>query len=223
MIAEILPPWVMVAEMFGDVPEDTLFPEEESLIARAVEKRRREFVTGRHCARTTLARLGVPPGPILRGDRGAPQWPSGTIGSITHCSGYRAAAVATSASGITIGIDAEPHGPLPDGVLETVASPEEIAALGRLHDGNPRVSWDRILFSAKESVYKAWFPLTGRWLDSTEATVEVDPSGQFTATLLISDPRIGTDRLAGRWIVTDGLLATAIALPRVVPEHDRSA
>jgi len=223
MIGEILPAWVTVAEMFDDAPEDTLFPEEEPLIARAVEKRRREFITGRHCARTALARLGVPPGPILRGDRGAPQWPSGTIGSITHCSRYRAAAVATSASGITIGIDAEPDGPLPDGVLETVASPEEIAALDRLRDGNPRVSWDRILFSAKESVYKAWFPLTGRWLDFTEATVDVDSSGRFTATLLISDPRMGTDRLTGRWIVADGLLATAIALPRVVPEHDRSA
>ncbi|GAA1301924.1 4'-phosphopantetheinyl transferase [Planotetraspora silvatica] len=222
MIGEILPAWVTVAEMSDDAPEDTLFPEEEPLIARAVEKRRREFITGRHCARTALARLGVPPGPILRGDRGAPQWPSGTIGSITHCSGYRAAAVATSTSGITIGIDAEPHGLLPDGVLETVASPEEIAALDRLRNGNPQVSWDRILFSAKESVYKAWFPLTGRWLDFTEATVDVDPSGRFTATLLISDPRMGTDRLAGRWIVADGFLATAIALPRVVPEHDRS-
>jgi 4'-phosphopantetheinyl transferase EntD len=223
MIGEILPPWVTVAEMSDDAPEDTLFPEEEPLIARAVEKRRREFITGRHCARTALARLGVPPGPILRGDRGAPQWPSGTIGSITHCSGYRAAAVATSTSGITIGIDAEPHGPLPDGVLETVASPEEIAALDRLRNGNPQVSWDRILFSAKESVYKAWFPLTGRWLDFTEAAVDVDLSGRFTATLLISDPRMGTDRLAGRWIVTDGLLATAIALPHVGPEQDRSA
>jgi 4'-phosphopantetheinyl transferase EntD len=223
MIDRILPPWVMVAEMSGDVPDDTLFPEEEPLIARAVEKRRREFVTGRHCARKALARLGVPSRPILRGDRGAPQWPSGTIGSITHCAGYRAAAVATSANGFTIGIDAEPHEPLPDGVLETVASPEEIAALGRLHDQKPRVSWDRILFSAKESVYKAWFPLTGRWLDFAEATVDVDPSGQFAATLLISDPRMGADRLTGRWIVSDGLLATAIALPRVVPEHDRSA
>ncbi|ETK37458.1 4'-phosphopantetheinyl transferase family protein [Microbispora sp. ATCC PTA-5024] len=211
MIERILPDWAATAEEFGDVPEDTLFPEERPLVARATGMRRREFVTGRHCARRALSRLGVPPGPIPRGERGAPVWPPGTVGSITHCSGYRAAAVAEGRVAAAIGIDAEPHGPLPSGVLPTVASPGEIAALGAL---GPGACWDRILFSAKEAVYKVWFPLTRRWLDFAQAVVEIDPDGGFTASLLVADPAMGRRTLDGRWLVSDGLVATAIALPR---------
>ena len=94
MISEILPAGVECAEAFGDPPEAALFPAEEALLARAVQKRRREFATGRHCARSALGALGVGPAPILPGQAGAPQWPSGIVGSITHCAGYRAAAVA---------------------------------------------------------------------------------------------------------------------------------
>ncbi|OPG10209.1 4'-phosphopantetheinyl transferase [Microbispora sp. GKU 823] len=214
MISEILPPWVASAEKFGDVPEETLFPEERPLIARAVDRRRREFVTGRHCARLALARIGVTPVPIPRGERGAPVWPAGTVGSITHCSGYRAAAVASTDVARAVGIDAEPHEPLSEEVLVTIASPGEIAALRALGDADGEVCWDRILFSAKESVYKVWFPLTGRWLDFSEAVVDIEPSGTFRARLLVADPAMGTRALRGRWVVSDGHIATSIALPR---------
>ncbi|WP_432933586.1 4'-phosphopantetheinyl transferase family protein [Microbispora sp. CA-135349] len=227
MISDILPPWVASAESFGDVPEETLFPEERPLIARAVDRRRREFVTGRHCARLALARIGVTPGPIPRGERGAPVWPAGTVGSITHCPGYRAAAVASAEVARAVGIDAETHEPLPEAVLSMIASPEEIAALEALGraDGadaegtdavgaDGAVCWDRILFSAKESIYKVWFPLTGRWLDFSEAVVDIDPSGTFRARLLVADPAMGTHTLSGRWLVRDGHIATSVALPR---------
>ncbi|MEU6410449.1 4'-phosphopantetheinyl transferase superfamily protein [Microbispora sp. NPDC046933] len=214
MISDILPPWVASAESFGDVPEETLFPEERPLIARAVDRRRREFVTGRHCARLALARIGVTPVPIPRGERGAPVWPAGAVGSITHCSGYRAAAVASTNVARAVGIDAEPHEPLPEEVLSTIASPEEIAALRALGDADGEICWDRILFSAKESVYKVWFPLTGRWLDFSEAVVGIEPSGAFRARLLATDPAMGTRTLSGRWVVSDGHIATSIALPR---------
>ncbi len=211
MIEKILPSWVASAEAFCDPPEATLFPEEEAAVARAVDKRRREFTTARHCARQALGRLGLPPVPILPGERGAPGWPSGVTGAITHCAGYRAAAVSLRA--LTVGIDAEPHEPLPDGVLSAVSLDRERAELRRLGGG---VHWDRLLFSAKESVYKAWFPLALRWLDFEEAHVTFDPSGTFTARLLVPGPQVGGGRLTGftgRWLVSDGLLVTAIALP----------
>ncbi|MEV4295346.1 4'-phosphopantetheinyl transferase family protein [Microbispora rosea] len=214
MIDAILPSWVASAEKFGDAPEETLFPEERPFISRAVDRRRREFVTGRHCARLALARIGVTPAPIPRGERGAPVWPAGTVGSITHCSGYRAAAVAPADVARAVGIDAEPHEPLPDEVLPTIASPGEIAALRVMGEADDAVCWDRILFSAKESVYKVWFPLTGRWLDFSEAVVDIEPSGTFRARLLVADPAIGTNDLPGRWTVSDGHIATSIALPR---------
>jgi 4'-phosphopantetheinyl transferase EntD len=216
MIGDILPSEVAVAEEFGDVPHVVLFPAEEAVIANAVDKRRREFTTARACARAALAKLGLPPVPIVPGPRGAPQWPSGVVGSITHCAGYRASAVARDHEVVTIGVDAEPHDKLPDGVLEVVASDGERARLAALTALRPDVCWDRLLFSAKESVYKAWFPLTHRWLGFEEACVEFDPvSGSFTAWLLVDGPMLNGVRLTsfhGRWLVSDGLLVTAIAV-----------
>jgi 4'-phosphopantetheinyl transferase EntD len=214
MIDELLPPPVAVAETFVDPPGATLFPAEEAVIVRAVDKRRREFTSARLCARTALARIGVPPAPILPGERGAPTWPDGVVGSMTHCAGYRAAAVARAADVATIGLDAEPNEPLPDGVLTTVANPEERAALAELPPG-AAVSWDRLLFSVKESVYKAWFPLCRKWLDFTEAEVTIEPSGAFTARLLVPGPVVAGVKLTGftgRWLARDGLLVTAIAV-----------
>ncbi|MEU3168555.1 4'-phosphopantetheinyl transferase superfamily protein [Streptosporangium sp. NPDC006930] len=211
MIEKILPPWVASSERFEDPPDVVLFPEEEEAVARAVEKRRREFGTARHCARQALAELGLPPAPILPGERGAPVWPDGVVGAITHCAGYRAAAVSRDA--LTIGIDAEPHEPLPDGILPAVSLPEERAALARLDDD---VHWGRLLFSAKESVYKAWFPLARRWLGFEEAHLVFSPSGTFTARLLVPGPVVDGRELTGftgRWLVSDGLVVTSIAVP----------
>jgi 4'-phosphopantetheinyl transferase EntD len=86
------------------------------------------------------------------------------------------------------------------------------------------------LFSAKESVYKAWFPLTGRWLGFEEADVEADieadsdvrgragdaAQGRFRAELLVPGPVVGGRRLQhfeGRWIVGGGVAATAVTVP----------
>ncbi|HEX6452667.1 MAG TPA: 4'-phosphopantetheinyl transferase superfamily protein, partial [Trebonia sp.] len=172
MIEELLPFGVEWAEEFGDPAEVALFPEEEAAVARAVGKRRQEFGSARNCAREALGRLGVPPAPILPGEKGAPQWPDGVVGSITHCAGYRAAVVARARDLLTVGIDAEPAGgALPDGVLDRVSLPAERAMLGELSAAAPGVSWDRLLFSAKESVYKAWFPLARRWLGFEDAEI----------------------------------------------------
>jgi len=101
-------------EVFGDPPAAPLFPEDERAVARAVGKRRREFATARFYARTALARLGLDPAPIVPGPRGEPGWPAGVVGSMTHCAGYRAAAVARAEDVLTIGVDAEPDEPLPE-------------------------------------------------------------------------------------------------------------
>jgi 4'-phosphopantetheinyl transferase EntD len=227
---EILPALVACAYARQDAPETSLYPGEAELVARAVSKRRREFTTARHCARRALAQLGVAPAAILTGERGEPRWPAGVVGSMTHCDGYRAAAVAHAAAVASVGIDAEPHGPLPEGVAGLVVRPEEAARLTELTGSDATVAWDRLLFSAKESVYKAWYPLTGRWLDFSEAVVTFsdagDPGGRpppplagrgtFTARLLVPGPMVDGRRLdgfTGRWLVGSGLVITAITVP----------
>lgn len=217
MIETLLPTAAVAVEALVDDPDATLFPEEEQQVAKAVEKRRREFTTARVCARRALAALGYPPAPILAGPKREPLWPAGVVGSITHCAGYRAAAVARREQVPTIGIDAEPHGALPAGVLDQVALPDERASLAVLLTRHPETHWDRLLFSAKESVYKAWFPLAGRWLGFDDAAITFDPAaGTFAVRLLVTGPDLPAGRLVGfdgRWLVANGLALTAVAEP----------
>ncbi|MGH3914823.1 MAG: 4'-phosphopantetheinyl transferase family protein [Pseudonocardiaceae bacterium] len=226
MIKKILPDVVASVEAFDDPPEAMLFPEEEAVVSRAVEKRRREFRTVRHCARLALGELGMPPVAVLPGERREPLWPPGIVGSMTHCAGYRAAAVARDRDLLSLGIDAEPHGPLPGGVLGAIALDEEQAMLADLTAVRPVYCWDRLLFCAKETVYKAWFPLTRRWLGFQDAAIRIDPAERtFSARLLVTGATISDDTLTrfdGRWMIDNGLVLTAIALEHPGVAGDRA-
>jgi len=221
MIEEILPAGVVAVDTFDDPPDAALLPEEEHIVAKAVEKRRREFTTARHCARAALGRLGVAPVAILSGRLHEPLWPAGIVGTITHCTGYRGVVVAEGSAVTTVGIDAEPNEPLANGVLAAVALPDERVHVAELLEARPEIRWDRMLFCAKEAVYKAWFPLAQRWLDFEDAVVTLRPgpagmaSGTFEARLLVVGPRVGGRRITGftgRWMADHGLILTAIVL-----------
>jgi 4'-phosphopantetheinyl transferase EntD len=216
VIERILPGTAVAIEAGDDDRAVTLFPEEEAMVTRAVGKRRREFATGRDCARRALERLGVPPVPVLAGNRGEPIWPRGVVGSITHCRGYRGCALASVADLAAIGVDAEPHEPLPEGLLERIAGAEEKSGLAELARVEPEIAWDRLLFSAKEALYKAWYPLTERWLGFDDAVLTIEPRERaFAARLLVPGPRLGGEELRdfeGRWLVEGGLVLTAVAV-----------
>jgi 4'-phosphopantetheinyl transferase EntD len=215
LFSTIVPTGTASAELFGDADTPALFPEEEVMVRHAVEQRRREFAAGRTVARQALQRLGYTPSPIIAGPDREPIWPAGLVGSITHCAGYCAAALARSDSLLGLGIDAEPNQPLPGEVLQMIALNAERTWLERSTDDS--VCWDRLLFSAKESVFKAWFPLTHRWLDFSAAHVVFDPSKRaFHATLLdghISYGSTSIGTLDGRYVVHAGLMLTAVAVP----------
>lgn len=218
MIEEILPACAVAADTREELLDVELFPQEREALGEAVEKRRREFITARACARRALARLGMPATPIATGERGQPLWPAGVVGSITHCAGYRACALARARDLEGLGIDAEPHAPLPAGVLAQIARPEERPRLAELARAQPAVSWDRLLFCAKEAVYKVWFPLAGCWLGFEDATLTLDPARRtFNARLLKPWPDVKVrfpQDLEGRWMTHEGLVLVAVALPR---------
>lgn len=220
MLERILPAPAAVVTTTGDL-EARLFPEEVEALGRPVEKRRREFVTARACARRALGELGLPEQAVPSGPKGEPVWPAGVVGSITHCAGYRACALGRMEDLVTIGVDAEVDEPLPDGLLPDVALPEERRQLHALATVEPRVNWDRLLFSIKESVYKAWFPLARQWLGFEDAAVTIDRlRGSFSAHLLVPGPTVRgavLDGFAGRWLAADGLLLAAIAVPAQAP------
>ncbi len=229
MIAEILPAAVVATESFGPPQCSGLFPAEAAAIATANPRRRAEFAAGRAVARAALTRLDVPAGPVLPGRAGEPRWPDGVVGSITHCAGYRACAVALARDMAAIGIDAEPALALADGLLEAVAGDAERVWLAELSAATPGVPWDRILFCAKESVHKAWYPRTGQQLGLRSVTVQIATAGTFAASLRpasgvappISSPSAAAPFptgpplacLAGRWLVSSGLIVTAVTVP----------
>ncbi len=187
-----------------------------AIVPAAVVMRREEFATVRRCARAALLRLGAPVGPILPGERGAPQWPAGVVGSMTHCTGYAAAAVARTSDAVALGIDAEPNEPLPEDVLRLVTDRTEREMIGRLSARAPDVCADRILFSAKESVYKAWYPMTGSRLDFHDVRVEIRPDLTSFVAYLVPGPVVAGRQLTalhGRCAVGAGLAVTAVAVP----------
>jgi 4'-phosphopantetheinyl transferase EntD len=205
------------AEVYSDPPGLAPLPEEEPLIARSVDTRRNEFITARYCARIALGELGYPPVPILKGDKGEPCWPDGVVGSLTHCTGYRGAVVGRRTEVRSVGVDAEPHDVLPQGVFDAISLPAERREMAALPSG---FHWDRILFCAKEATYKAWYPLTKRWLGFEDAhiTFDVDGAGGaggFLSRIVIDPGALSGPPLTvltGRWTVTDGLVLTAIVL-----------
>jgi 4'-phosphopantetheinyl transferase EntD len=219
MIQALLPESVVAiyARATGD-PRDAVDSEMDAL-GRAAPSRRAEFAAGRDCARRALLRLGEPPAPVLRGPAGEPAWPPGVVGSITHCAGYYAAAVGHSRAISAIGIDVEPHRALASGVVERIAGAREASWIRDRAEDATR--WDTVLFSAKESVFKAWFPLTSRWLGFDDVRVDFsDEEDAFAAHLLVPAPLVGGVRLTsfdGRFVVHEDLIFTAIVVSGTRP------
>lgn len=160
-----------------------LWPEEEAAVARAVEKRRREFGWGRHLARQALSALGAPAGPLpARPDR-RPRWPAGFIGSITHCPDLCAVVVVRRSDVETIGLDVELRTPLEPELWPIVATPNEIERLD-LHPGSEAAGERaKTLFVIKEAFYKAQFELTETMLDFSDVEVVLERDGRFSASV----------------------------------------
>lgn len=213
MIEDLLPIEVACAATNGDDPEACLRPEEAALLGRAVKKRVREFTNSRTCARRALQKLGVPVIPVLRGPHGEPLWPPGVVGSVTHCDGYCAVAVARAQDVLAVGIDAEVHAALPSEVLEYVCFNDELVWLNQAPSD---VHWDCLMFSIKEAVFKAWFPLTERWLGFEDVQIAFNPDQRtFHARLLQGPLKIAGHELAGftgQYEVRNNLALSAVVL-----------
>jgi 4'-phosphopantetheinyl transferase EntD len=184
--------------------------EEEALIEGAVEKRQQEFRAGRHAAHTALARLNAPDLPLLRGERREPLWPAGFAGSIAHCRGLCIAACARSNEVGGLGIDVEPLEPLPRGVGRYIHTDAEAAFIGE----NPGTYPERLIFSAKESLYKCYYPLVQRFFGFQAVTLTFDLQHgryRFTPTEQ-SEISFPAGRFEGRFAIGDNHLVTACYL-----------
>jgi 4'-phosphopantetheinyl transferase EntD len=241
LLASLLPAGIAFAEASGEELEGPLPPlwpgEEGGVGPQAVHKRRVSYHWGRALARRAIESLGGEVVAVGRGPARQPIWPPGLVGSITHCDGYCAAAVAPSAEWLGLGIDAERLQEMTAGVVARIATADE---LRRLDERDDRQRATVALFSAKESLYKLWFPIARSWLGFHEAEIDLGglapappvappPAapddaqgagdtalvGPFTARLLVPALAAGgreIERFEGRYGCAAGRVVTAIAL-----------
>jgi 4'-phosphopantetheinyl transferase EntD len=194
---------------------DDLLDGEMTALGNAVPRRRHEFIGGRVMARRAMTRLGVAPQAIPAGSDRAPIWPAGLVGSITHTDRWCAAVVAEADEILSIGIDvADLHSVGPElwQILCTVTESEWLSTL----PAKDRELGATALFSAKESVFKAQYPLTRRMLDHHD--VEIRFSGDWhhwVAELMEPPDDLVNDWpiVEGRLLIDDAMLATCVVIP----------
>jgi 4'-phosphopantetheinyl transferase EntD len=199
LISGILAPGLFGAEMEDVGQPVALHPEEECLVANAAQKRRRDFALGRACARAALSALGQGDAAIGRDGNGAPLWPAGIRGSITHTKFYAAALVGEARHVGGIGVDAERVGGVTPDLWPRLFGSAERDYLSTLKGPQQQI-FATLFFSAKETVYKA------SGIKGALAFREIHithQDGGFTA----SRPE---ETLRGRYVLRDDLLLTAI-------------
>ena len=222
MIDQLFPEGIVTVVATEAMWAGELFPEEAAAIARAVPKRRREFTAGRLCARAALTQLGVPPAPLLSAADRTPCWPEGIVGSITHCPDYCVSVVGRREHWAGLGVDAESAEPLEPALAARICRPAEIAQLEG-HSPPAGTNWEKLIFSAKVSTYKCYYPLARTFLGFHDVTIEFRPeAGRFTARLLRDSvpPAGGARPFDGRFACDGAHVFTGVALP--APRGDQN-
>ena len=146
--------------------ENALTPEETRDFAGSILKVRRASGAARIVARNLLAGLGVSNAALPKSASGAPIWPAEVVGSLAHDEEVAVAAVGMRCEVGAIGIDVEPAEELPSDLMDVVATPSERTLIANFRLGG------RLLFAAKEAVYKAVYPLDQQFLEHHD--VEID-------------------------------------------------
>jgi 4'-phosphopantetheinyl transferase EntD len=207
-LRRVLPPAVALGQAnVGESHQD--FEGED--VPKATPRRLAEFRCGRRAARRAMAQLGVGQMAVPMGVDRAPIWPTGLVGSISHCEGLCLALVASATEVRALGLDVEPLRDLPREVWETILCPEELADLHDLEAGLRGRSALRY-FVAKEAVYKAQYPISKRLFDFQ--TVRISSQSQsFSAEFLQDVPEFprGTV-ITGTFVEEADFLAAVVVL-----------
>jgi 4'-phosphopantetheinyl transferase EntD len=207
-LESLFPPGVRC--VFSDQPPVALalMPAEADAARNMAKKRAREFAHGRACARQALAELGYPGCPIPVGDHRAPEWPPDIVGSISH-SGDQAAAVAARKSEYQgLGVDLETREPLEPSLLNMICRPGE---LDQLKNAKNDPTLAKVIFSAKESLFKCVWPTLRRFIDFQDIELQLDiERKRFRAAAHSKElPAQVIGNVCGRWTETGGLIVSA--------------
>lgn len=183
-VTQDVPGWGAVS---AAVPDD---------LRKAVPKRRAEFLAGRFCAAVALRQLGLPESVPRQGR--APVWPDGVAGSITHSKDRAIAAV--SRHHRCVGLDCE--GYVADDRATQLSASIFTEAESRLRpDALPYGRFFTLVFSAKESLYKALSPRLTRVPNFHEVTLTDLAPGEM-GLLFEGQPHRARFRLSGKDVLT---------------------
>ena len=151
--------------------------DERILLEGATQARRREIIAGRVLAHRLMEQSGYNVAPVTRHITGAPLWPAGLCGSIAHSSNLIAIALAPISSMRSVGIDIEDGRDLGE-AMSDVADEDEERTMISLGLASDTAGASRVLFSAKEALFKCQSPITGD-VDLTfeEIRLQMDSSG----------------------------------------------
>ncbi|AIG02347.1 putative phosphopantetheinyl transferase [Pseudomonas fluorescens] len=185
-------------------------------IQRSVAKRQAEFLAGRLCARSALKQLaGLDFIPAIGEDR-APVWPGHISGSITHSTGHAAAIVGHKAQWRGLGMDLENLLPLEraERLAGEILTPDEMQRMGA-GSREQIAQWVTLTFSAKESLFKALYPIVQkRFYFEHAEVVQWSEAGSLRLRLLTdlsSEWRHGKE-LEGQFAVQEGQLLSLVAI-----------
>jgi 4'-phosphopantetheinyl transferase EntD len=145
---------------------------EAAAIERAVDKRKREYATGRALARDALAALGVQGFELLNGEDRCPIWPEGVAGTVSHSDMSAVVAVGRLEDVGTLGVDVEHRARLDEGLWRHTMLPAEIAWLEE-RDAPLRGGLALAIFSLKEALYKAQYPRSREYMAFADLQVEL--------------------------------------------------
>jgi 4'-phosphopantetheinyl transferase EntD len=184
-LAERLPDGLRLLSGVAEDKTDTLYPIEQACVANAVHRRRVEFSTGRWLARQGLLELGAGAAAIPAGTGREPIWPDGIVGSVTHSASRCAVVLGRTAEFVGVGLDLELIGAVDVALADLIVSPSEPV-------GHRSPTELRLVFSAKESVFKCVFPMLRAFLDFRDIEIRIDSA---TSTFSAVRSRTGTPRV----------------------------
>lgn len=178
-------------------------------LPKGPERRARELEIGRACAAEALARLGAQQVAVGTNDDGAPAWPTGTVGSLTHTRRFVVAAVARAGDARGLGVDAEET--MREKVIAGVARDVTSEGERRLVGGVPERF--TAVFSAKESLFKCVFPLAGVHFDFADARATRIGNADIELVLTRDVGAFARgSTFSARWSLVEGHVLTAIEL-----------
>lgn len=192
---------VVARDYFYDLP---ISLDEFPKLINAIERRRREFAAGRACAQIAIQKLGHKNMSIPIKKDGLPLWPPLTVGSITHCPNFCCAVVSDSRNMMSVGIDAEIRGAVGADIEDLISARDERSKWPST--GISRSDTRSICFVAKEAFYKAYYPITSKFLDFHDVNVTIyggTSKGKFTVGFREADAldAIICRKMEGFWII----------------------